>query len=263
MLTALALCFVLSTDVCDHCRPKRLCEPHAEQVDAGLREARSGMKSKDAAERLRGLDRAGELNRGHANAPSKDVTKLIASALEDDDLEVRARAAELLRAGQDPDTALKALAKAIPDIGGVLDRVKGSHPDAAAAGRYAIGVVESLASYRDDRSVEALGELLSRHPAAIYGDVVYSVVDGLAGLGAREGVEALLGYYALMESLGSFPKLERHLHDRLTDVAARSGLEAPAWNDEGTSEAWAEWFKAHERELPKKLGKAEPPTVSK
>ena len=259
LLAVLLLAGNRPDQTCGECEPKKLCRPHAEQVSDGLKEAKAGLKSKEPGERRAALARAGELNQGHANAPAKEVTKLIASALEDDELGIRTQAAELLASGEEPETALKALAGSISDVGRLLGDIKGGHPDSKAVNDFAIAVVRALSSYRDDRSVEALCELLTRHPSAIYGDVVYVLVDGVTELGSREGVEALLGYYSLMESLGSFPELEDHIHGRLGSLAARLELEGYPDGAESDSSAWKDWYEAHEQGFPKKLGKAQLP----
>ena len=242
-----------SAQECDSCVPKKLCKPHAEAVAEGLSGAKAGLRSKSVEERREALERIGTLNATHVNAPSKDVTKLIAGVLEDDDLPLRAEAARLLARGQEPETALKALTGSVNDIGQLLGKHKQDDADSEHAKAFSIAVINSLASYPDDRSVEALSQLLARHAAAIYGEVVYSVIDGLAALGTRDAVESVLGYYALMESLGAFPELENHLHDRLTELAERHGLEDTPASE--SSKAWLEWYEPNEKAFPKKLGK--------
>lgn len=254
---ACALWLGFPDDVCPDCTPRRLCKPHAAEVKSGLKEVERDLKDDDPAVRREALARAAALNAGHTNAPSKDVTKAIAAALEDDELAIRTEAAALLRAGQDPDTAVKALVASSTDVPKLLGEIKADHPEALPTMEFAVAVVDSVAAYRDDRSVEALGNILERNPESVYGDVVYRIVDGLTALAAKGGVEAVLAYHQLMEGLGVFPELERYIHDSLTRMAAARGLDgAPPWSDDGVSRAWKDWFDDNARRLPKKLGKA-------
>lgn len=258
LVLAAALLAAPADQVCDACAPRKLCEPHAAELEKGLKEAQAGLASEEPAARSEALRRAAALNAAHTNAPAREVTELIATALEEDeDLTVKTVAAELLASGQEPDAAVEALARSSVQVGRLLGEVKRDHPQAEEAMAFALRVVASTASYQDDRSVAALGNLLTRYDTAIYGDVVYRIVDGLTALCAQDGIKALMGYYSLMEGLGLFPKLEKHVHERLTEMASARGLEgAPAWSDEGLSREWQRWFKKNARSLPKKLGKA-------
>jgi hypothetical protein len=258
LVLAAALFAAPADRICDDCAPRKLCKPHADALAEGLKEVEAELEREEPAARRDALRRAAGLNADHTNAPAREVTELIASALEeDDDLTVKTVAAELLATGQDPDAAVDALARGSTQVGRLLGEVKSDHPDAEAAMAFAVSVVASTASYRDDRSVAALGSLLTRYDTAIYGDVVYRIVDGLTALCAQDGIKALMAYYSLMEGLGFFPRLEEHVHARLTEMASAQGLEgAPAWSDEGVSREWQRWYKKNARSLPKKLGKA-------
>ena len=89
VLAALLLLPAVPLDECEACRRSKVCTPHRNQDKAELKRLAPLLASKDAGQRMSALSVAAGLTEEHENAPGKEVAKVLASALADDQLELR------------------------------------------------------------------------------------------------------------------------------------------------------------------------------
>jgi hypothetical protein len=185
---------------CSQCKPDDLCAEHQESEKKALDELRGKIRSKDAAERSATLKAVAALTKKHENAPSRAVADTLAIALDDDSFSIRAEAAELLAEGQHPDAAVKALTKAIDDLRAEYaklgrNRERGSG-DATLSGkggaRYTDAVIEGLAKLPDDRSVDALADVLKQLGPDAPDQFVVPLSKALLQLKSRPAVDAVV-----------------------------------------------------------------------
>jgi hypothetical protein len=128
MLAALFLTWFQVGEPCAACstagKEVRVCAPHAEEERKVFASAGRSLSSRDSAERIAGLEELARLTFTHVNAPSKRLAERLASALDDDSLEVRKRAAELLGPPQNAVVAMGALLGAFKASEGERDKVQ-------------------------------------------------------------------------------------------------------------------------------------------
>jgi hypothetical protein len=190
----------------------KLCEPHAAAEQAAFTEEGRLLVSKHAVERMKALNALAALTEAHTNAPSARVAKRIASALDDGDMEVRTYALGLLCRPQHARASLDALVDALArtkreqdtltaDCGSLWGRLlaKSSEKGRAelgvefwacierreALGRWRLALLDRLATFPDDRAVEAILEHTHRN-LLLGGD------EALVQLGSRKAIRALI-----------------------------------------------------------------------
>jgi hypothetical protein len=188
-------------DECKSCKPDDLCGVHQEAEQKALKELRGKLQSKDVAQREKALAEVAALTKAHENAPSRGVADTLAIALDDESFGIRAKAANFLVDGQHPDAAVKALTKALDDVREEFSKIGrraqerggGEHSILSGDGKlYVDAVVGGLAKLPDDRSVEALCNLLKQLPADAPSEAVLPVARALEQLGAREGIQTIV-----------------------------------------------------------------------
>jgi hypothetical protein len=185
---------------CPQCKPDDLCAPHQESDQKALEVWRGKIRAKDVEQRLAAVREIAALAKQHENAPSRGAAESIALALADDDYGVRAAAAERLADGQHPDAAVKALTKALDDVREEFARV-GKDRERGNSGvtlfgkngkRYVDAVVGGLANLPDDRSVDALADVLKQLGPDAPNELVKPIADALLQLRSRPALEAVI-----------------------------------------------------------------------
>jgi len=248
----------IALDVCDSCKTGRLCKPHAEEEEQLLGELRERLESTDPGERIDALGEVAELTYEHEGAPSKEVAELLAAALEDDRLEVRTKAMELLSEDQHPEIAVRATVEVLDGfrkgmwslVGDLIDGGRrGTHQEAM---EYIETCVRQAGDLRDDRIAKSLSRLLPAFPEEMQGQpVTIEATRSLLDLGTRDSYGAVIDQ---LESLQPGQRL-RNLHGLLEDFAHDQELEPeriPVYGPEVARE-WAKL--ARKLDLKSKLGK--------
>jgi len=187
-LLALALCQQTCPDCGLVTRKVRLCAPHAEEERLAFGELKRRLASPLESERIAALEDVALLTGRHANAPSEELARRLASGLQDEFPAVRARAASLLGPPQHALVCMEALLEALSagerGLGKLLqkredlldeeireydapERKKRQRTEALQQNEQALdelltwrrAVIDQLASFPDDRVVAALCEL--------------------------------------------------------------------------------------------------------
>jgi hypothetical protein len=192
---------------CPQCKPDDLCASHQESERKAIEEARGRIRSKDVAKRIAALRSIAELTKLHENAPARAAVETLAIGLKDDDFDVRALAAELIGDGQHPDASVKALADALDDVRTAFARL-GRDRDRGAGGneiggkgarKYVEAVTAGLGRLPDDRSVDALADVLRQLGPDAPDALVVPVVHALVQLRSRAAVEAVIDRFVSAE----------------------------------------------------------------
>jgi len=127
VVTGLLVALVQAPGTCPACtttgKEVHLCTPHAEEERAVLARVAKRLGSKEASERIAGLDELALATRSHVNAPSKRVADRLAAALEDESYEVRTHAAALLGPPQNALSAMAGLLDAFHAIEGEREKI--------------------------------------------------------------------------------------------------------------------------------------------
>jgi len=259
LAVALWSAFALFGD-CGDCKPAKLCPAHAKVEADTLKSEKAAFQSPDAAARCKALERAAATTEAHANAPTKEMTHFVATGLADPSLRVRSAAAKLLASGQNADEAIKALTKAAADAGKLLAQggsktlaSKNPTEGEPTVQACATEVFQALAHYRDDRAVEALADVLRKLPYdQRFAPHAHAIVEGLATLGARNGLDAIIEIIRQYEGYGT----GKPYHESLVQMCTAKHLaNPPDFKGTGTAAAWQDFFDKHSKELPAKLGK--------
>ena len=120
---------------------------------------------------------------------------------------------------------------------------------------------ERAAGLPDDRSVAALADLLPTL-SRWNGELLSSTADALLGLGARDGVTAVvqrLKSAPVNDTGGKYgggpDTTGKTLRDLLAEAAPKKGTEpVPAWDDKEPPD-WERWLAKNQKHFPAKLGK--------
>ncbi|MEW6746736.1 MAG: hypothetical protein AB1486_28680 [Planctomycetota bacterium] len=207
--------------------------------------------------------------------PSKELGRLIASALGDGAADVRRQAARLLGEGQHPEVALPALGNSLEELRQGLAKL-GRPGRRSGEDReklqdlvfWGTAVVEALGSLRDDRSVDALVGFAQRIGGTGDRRLHVQLARALLKLECQRGIEAVIRALPQIEAvetrregrLGAAPGPPgEQLHEMLTELARSKGLEGmPAeWTKSADSE-WRAWFAKNRAHFPAKLGRLTP-----
>jgi hypothetical protein len=228
----------------------------------------------DPAARVAALMELGAASRGLADhGSSKLLAKTLGKGLVDDELEVQAAAVAQFDYGRHVESTIKLLADALQDLMQEIDS-RLTRPDEESkqyVGRGSRLVGDAsliLANYRDDRSSEALIDLLrSLHRNGAPGNnlstrVVEPLATAVLNLGTRDGVEAAVRQTQSYVTTNQWQKAPAvNLHRALAEFAVRIGVAPPEFTD-NFSVAWHEWFEKTADRFPESLGRlAEPPTT--
>jgi len=259
LLAALATAPPLPLEDCEACRPGKVCAQHRAEEKEELKRLAPLLKSEDPGQRMGALSSAAELTDSHENAPSKAVAKVLAEALEDDQLTVRETAIVLLADGQHPEIAvtstvkvLKGFEKNMWSLMGTMTGPNNEHGTVEEAMQYLEASMRACSGLPDDRIVKALSTLLAAYPAEMRGEpVAMAATHSLLGLGTQDAVSAVI------KQLGRGKETTRlrRLHMALVRVADEKEIEArPAFGDKVERE-WTVWLRKNKRAFPAKLGK--------
>ncbi|MEM6569176.1 MAG: hypothetical protein AAF726_21935 [Planctomycetota bacterium] len=232
---------------------------HRKREKAELKRLKPKLNSKDPKERTNALYEVAALSREHEQEPSKEVAEVLAAALDDESLNVRSVAIDLLVNGQHTETAIKAVIGVMKGfesnmftLVGTLMGPKGKN-DVDDAMRYLEVTMHSAGQLRDDRVASALASVLLAYPTEMRGEpVAMAASQSLLKFGTRDAVDAVI------RQLDSRPEATRakNIHDALAAFATRSEIEeVPAADDEDLKKAWRAWAKKNASRFPKKLGK--------
>lgn len=261
LLAAFLIAPSSSPEDCDACRPGKVCATHRAEDKAELKRLGPLLESKDPAQRIGALGTVAALTEGHENAPSKDVAKALAAALEDDQLTVRETAIVLLADGQHPEVAvtstvkvLKGFEKNMWSLMGTMTGPNNEHGTVEEAMQYLEASMRACRELPDDRVVKALASLLAAYPAEMRGEpVAMAATHSLLELGTQDAVAAVV------KQLGRGKETTRlrRIHLALVRVADEKEIEArPAFGDKLERE-WTVWLRKNKRAFPAKLGKWE------
>lgn len=298
LLATLALGFLQEGQPCDSCvvEPKlvELCAAHRRTESEVFAAQEAGLESEDAAVRISALERIADLTSEHSNAPSKRVASQLSNGLEDEDISVRSRAAQLLARGQNPNIAIPELQEAMRrverDMKAEIKRVDKALKELERANKkfektentfemleslskatsnitydtliqlraLEREIVVSLASYPDERSAKTI-EASAR--GVQVSDRKLAFADGLLGLGTQGTVTLAIRYLDTDEvgEVGEAAEWRFKLHQLLTEFASQHGLSSPDWSECGADpyRAWHDWFRGTRDQFPRKLGRFE------
>ncbi len=259
VLAALILLPAAPLDECEACRRSKVCTPHRNQDKAELKRLAPLLASKDAGQRMSALSVAAGLTEEHENAPGKEVAKVLARALADDQLEVRQLAIELLVDGQHPETAvttvvaqLKGFERNMWSLVGSMTGPDNEHGTPEDAMQYLEASMRACSEVPDDRVVKALSSLLGAYPAEMRGEpVAMAATHSLLELQTQGALEAVIKQLAK----GKDTTRLRRIHMSLVRVADEKEIEKrPAFGDKVERE-WTVWLRKNKRAFPAKLGK--------
>lgn len=264
-LLALALLSGLAAaDDCNACKPGKLCPPHAAEESTALERLAPDFASEEIVKRIDALREAAELTMDHENAPSEAVAEVLAAAFADESLRVRSIAISLITQGQEPETAVLAMAGALNEIvtgyggGNLVPSLTGDDLSASAVGeamRYLRTTLRAAGRVRDDRIVKLLVRVMQSTPIEMRGQpVTMAACESLLELGTRDSVAVVVRHLTPWEDTREV----RRVHEALEVFAAEKGFDdTPEWG-KGARDGWKKWLGRHKRALPAKLGKWRP-----
>ena len=154
-----------AADDCGACKRGKLCTPHTKEERATLERLAPALASEEIAERIDALREVAELTTEHENAPSVAVAKALAAGVTDESLRVRSIALDLLSDGQDPETAVVAVTRALAEIhkgyagGNLVPTLTGDKMSPAAVGeamRYLRLTHRIAGRVRDDKGQKGI-----------------------------------------------------------------------------------------------------------
>ena len=259
LLAALVTAPPLTLEDCEACRPGKVCAQHRAEEKEELKRLAPLLKSEDPGQRMGALSSAAALTESHENAPSKNVAKVLAEALDDDQLTVRETAIVLLADGQHPEIAvtstikvLKGFEKNMWSLMGTMTGPNNEHGTVEEAMQYLEASMRACSELPDDRIVKALSTLLAAYPAEMRGEpVAMAATHSLLELGTQDAVGAVI------KQLGRGKETTRlrRIHMALVRVADEKEIEArPAFGDK-IERQWTVWLRKNKRAFPAKLGK--------
>ncbi|MEM6676016.1 MAG: hypothetical protein AAF726_24415 [Planctomycetota bacterium] len=263
MSLAIALAVVLTSPTL-HASPgsqrgKISKEDRAADIEA-IEELTPQLESEDERDRMSALRAVADLAEEHPETPSKEAAEALADALDDDRLEVRGLAIELLSRDQHPEVAVNAVRKTILqfesnmwDLVPWLTGPKEERGNVMEAMRYIETSVRASKRLRDDRMVDALSRLLHAFPTEMRGEpVALSTSEALLDLGTRDAVDAVI---RTLNSTQDEQRLRR-IHMSLGRFARGLDIDDhPSFDDRDIQKGWSQWLRKNGRVIPKKLGK--------
>ena len=231
------------------------------------------MKSKDPAARAAAVMALGDLSRELADkGTSRYLAKALAKALEDEDLEVQSAVVAQMSWGRDVDTTLDALGGHVEAVREAVEK-RITRPDEESktyvnrATRLFGDTAQSLANYRDDRSVDLLASCMGKlHANTESNDtstrLVGRLAEALLSLGTEEAVRTCVRQtQQYSESDGFQEPAAKELHRVLAIFATRVGKAPPDFTQNYYVD-WDNWFEKHKDGFPKKLGKIKEPPMT-
>jgi hypothetical protein len=204
---------------------------------------------------------------------SKLVAKTLAGTLDDDAMEVCQAGVGALGWGRHPDTAVEALGDLLPELRKETEKLSTRPDDESRARRAQVAATyntacEALGRHKDDRAVDALVDelrkLRPRNGASNASEVhARSLARALLQLGSHDAVETVVKttqvYSGAVLNRNRNNATAVSLHESLSIFSEEIGYGPPEYSLT-YDQAWREWFKEHEDEFEKKLGKlVEPP----
>ena len=204
---------------CEHCRLEGqeavLCGPHQEEESTTL--AEWGPRMDNAVAQVRGdaMERIASLTLAHANAPSRRVAAVLASALASDEPGNAICALTVLRTGeQHADETVAGLASALERAasawnthGERLTALKDKKSEHSDKGEFfslkifpdwTAGLVAAAEAYRDDRCVDGLVALLGKDPERIPDELARKTASAILRHPTRRGIQAMIEYRAAL-----------------------------------------------------------------
>jgi hypothetical protein len=281
LLALLSSGIAARADDCATCTPTALCAVHQKEEAAAVAEVTPKLKSKDPSDRRFAIAALVALDAKHPLCPSLESAKLVAAALDDEKVAVRLEAVKALERGMHPDVSVGALATALEETHKELAKIPfgkgdwgggapGAKEDPKVVERrkardelvgLAQQIVKGLRELPDDRSVAALADLLPTL-SRWNGELLSATADALLGLGARDGVTAVvqrLKSAPVNDTGGKYgggpDTTGKTLRDLLAEAAPKKGTEpVPAW-DEKEAPDWERWLAKNQKHFPAKLGR--------
>lgn len=259
VLVAWSLAFAaVAPDDCKECGPKHLCAAHLAEETAVLKSAAPLLKSNDEAQRTKALEQIARLKDAHANAPSPTAAKALAPGLSDASWKVKTATVKLLASGQDHDTAVELLVKALDDSRKNDAKLMTFATDDAMTAdqkglaEYLKETADALVASKDDRAARALIDFLKKASFRMPVAMIVPLVQAAGNLGTADGFEVVLERLANGETVGGV----RQFHDVLVAAAtAHGGKDLPEWSNSNSGH-WKKWFEAHRKLFPEKIPKA-------
>jgi hypothetical protein len=235
-LLAIAALLLAQGKDCAACRvdPRRaiLCAAHTEAEWSTLREARAALHSKEAAERIRALERVAALTQEHQNAPSVQVARFLADGLSDPSLEVRTRALELIVDGQHKKEAAKGVVRGLDealrtwreldvrltetdaDPGRSRTNVAVTVHELLQVPAYVEAVLSALSAMRDERALIALVDFVQEPIDRTPGRFLAAGCEALLALDTRKGTEVVVDVLIELDALLSGAGVARRFGPR-------------------------------------------------
>lgn len=216
-------------------------------------EARALFRIDDLRDRITALEGAAGLTAAHENAPSVEVARFLAQALEEDEPQLRVVAIGLLAEGQDVATAEAALVRAAKGLERFVQRVQRRREprgDSAEAERErsALASARLYAELLPATLAGALARMATPATRAALeawdGPWNPRVAEALATVASAEAVRAIL------RGLAEAPEGDRDAYEAsLQGIARRRALEGPPTDGTDAVERWTRWLEANEAAL--------------
>jgi len=284
LILALVAGLAPAVDQCVQCTDAALCQAHLSAQSAAAKALKPKLRGGAPADRVEALQGLARLSGEHSSVPSAEIAEMVASALGDESLPVRAEAAKLLAIDLHPEVAVRSLVKALDEVRGEIGKLgfgggggrfgpptDEDEKDPKVAERrklreetmsFARAVVDGLGKLPDDRCVESLADLLRQLTRRTGGELIEPVAQGLLNLESRPAIEALVQKIKAAGTGGGDAggrwgpdTTGKTLHDLLTKAVAARGLsETPAWSTKDPPD-WDKWFARNQKQFPAKLGK--------